>query len=97
MRNFEGRLTGGHPNSLGNTIEVVEEVLANIDSFDELFNCQFSSDEAVKMQVSNALKRICKEKEDLLVPFLGRFLSEITATAETSIHWSLFFNRSSRN
>jgi len=27
--NFEQRLTGGHPNSLENTVEVVEEILSN--------------------------------------------------------------------
>jgi hypothetical protein len=28
MKNFEERLKGGHPNSLGNTVEVVDEILA---------------------------------------------------------------------
>ena len=61
MRNFEERLTGGHPNSLGNTIEVVEEVLQHHEAFDELFNCYFSTDEVVRLRVSNAMRRVYKE------------------------------------
>ena len=56
MKNFEQRLTGGHPNSLGNTIEVVNEVLKDEKLFDELFNCYFSRDEIVRLRVSNAMK-----------------------------------------
>ena len=41
-KEIEEKLTGGHPNSLENTIEVVEEVLAEPDKFDALFHCYFS-------------------------------------------------------
>ncbi len=56
MKNFENRLKGRHPNSLGNTIEIVEEVLADYKLFDELFNCYFSEDETVRLRTSNAMK-----------------------------------------
>jgi len=58
MNDFEKRLKGGHPNSLGNTIEVVEEVLAKNDLFNELFNCYFSNDEVVRLRTSNAMNFI---------------------------------------
>ena len=35
---FEDMLTGGHPNSLGRTIEVVDQVLANPTKIEELFH-----------------------------------------------------------
>lgn len=89
MRNFEQRLTGGHPNSLGNTVEIVEEVLANQDLFEELFNCYFSENEIVRLRVSNAMKRICKEKPDYLVPYIGRFLDEIALINQPSTKWTL--------
>jgi len=89
MRNFENRLTGGHPNSLGNTIEIVEEVLTDNSYFDELFNCYFSSDEVVRLRVSNAMKRICKVNEELLVPYIDRFLTEIAAIDQASTQWTL--------
>jgi len=86
---FEQRLTGGHPNSLGNTVEVVAEVLAQPQKFDELFNCYFSEDEVVRLRVSNAMKRVCKERPDLLLPYLDRFLTEIAAIDQASTQWTL--------
>ncbi len=34
---FEQSLKGGHPNSLGNTLEVVDTVLGNTDKMEDLF------------------------------------------------------------
>lgn len=89
MNDFEKRLTGGHPNSLGNTIEVVDEVLEKAELFDELFNCYFSSDEIVRLRVSNAMKRICKVKPNYLVPYIDRFISEIAKIDQPSTKWTI--------
>jgi hypothetical protein len=89
MRNFEQRLTGGHPNSLGNTVEIVEEVLQEPVLFDELFHCYFSTDEIVRLRVSNAMKRICREDKSFLVPYVDRFLTEIAAIDQASTQWTL--------
>ncbi len=89
MQNFENRLQGGHPNSLGNTIEIVEEVLKENQYFDELFNCYFSTDEVVRLRVSNAMKRICKENKPLLIPYIDRLLTEIGAINQASTQWTL--------
>ena len=35
---FEERLSGGHPNSLGDTVKVVEEVLKQPKRFQKLFD-----------------------------------------------------------
>lgn len=87
--NFEERLKGGHPNSLGNTIEVVEEVLHQPELFDNLFNCYFSDDEVVRLRVSNAMKRIGKANKPILVPYIERFLDEISKIDQASAQWTL--------
>lgn len=87
--NFEERLKGGHPNSLGNTIAVVEEVLKDHNLFDELFNCYFSNDEVVRLRVSNAMKRVCRAEKNLLIPYIDRFLSEIANIDQASTQWTL--------
>lgn len=86
---FEAMLTGGHPNSLGRTIEVVETVLANPSRFDELFSCYRSDNEIVRLRVSNAMKRVEKERHDLLVPYIDTFLTEIGALDQASAQWTL--------
>jgi hypothetical protein len=55
---FEAMLAGGHPNSLGRTVEVVDLVLADRDRLAELFQCYFSADEVVRLRVSSAMKRV---------------------------------------
>ena len=45
VMSFEQSLKGGHPNSLGNTLEVVDEVLGNTDKMQDLFLCYQSNDE----------------------------------------------------
>jgi len=82
-------LSGGHPNSLGNTIEVVKEVLSEPSLFEELFNCYFSSDEVVRLRTSNAMKRICKAQKNTLLPYIDRFLDDISKIDQASTQWTL--------
>ena len=89
MKNFEERLKGGHPNSLGNTIEVVDEVLAENELFNELFNCYFSNDEVVRLRTSNAMKRICKAKKSILIPYIDRLLTDIAKIDQASTQWTI--------
>ena len=89
MNNFESRLKGGHRNSLGNTIEVVAEVLTDHNLFNGLFECYFSNDEVVRLRVSNAMKRICKAQKSLLLPYIDRFLDEISKIDQPSTQWTL--------
>lgn len=87
--NFELLLTGGHPNSLGKTIEVVDIVLADKSRLQELYQCYFSKDEVVRLRVSNAMKRICREHPEWLVPYLNKFLTEIAEINQASTQWTL--------
>lgn len=60
-RSIEERLTGGHPNSLGGTVAVAEDVLQDSSKqlFDELCRTYSSDDAVVRLRVSSALKRVC--------------------------------------
>lgn len=49
---FEEMLTGGHPNSLGRTVEVVDAVLADRARLARLYACYFSDDEVVRLRTS---------------------------------------------
>jgi len=88
MDTVESRLTGGHPNSLGNTIEIVDDVLAGRRTFLDVFSCYFSKDEVVRLRVSNAMKRIYKEQPIELHPYIDRFLNEIALIDQPSTQWT---------
>lgn len=86
---FEAMLSGGHPNSLGRTVEVVDIVLASPERFDELYRCYGSDDEVVRLRVSNAMRRVEALRHDLLVPYLDRFIDEIGMLDQASAQWTL--------
>ncbi|MEO1658588.1 MAG: hypothetical protein AAFR65_12800 [Pseudomonadota bacterium] len=86
---FEEMLTGGHPNSLGRTVEVVDLVLAEPHRFAELFDCYESQDEVVRLRTSNAMKRVESERRDLLLPYIDRFIEEVGQLDQASAQWTL--------
>ena len=89
MESFEDMLTGGHPNSLGRTLEVVEAVLAQPALLEELYQCYFSDDEIVRLRVSSAMKRVCIAHQDWMFPYLDRLIVEISQINQASTQWTL--------
>lgn len=86
---FESMLTGGHHNSLGRTLEVVEIVLTQPERLEDLYNCYFSTDEVVRLRTSNAMKRVSLEHPEWLVPYIDRLVEKIAAIDQASTQWTL--------
>ncbi|MEL6697096.1 MAG: hypothetical protein AAFP89_12680 [Bacteroidota bacterium] len=86
---FESMLTGGHPNSLGRTLEVVDLILQDHHLLEDLYSCYQSEDEVVRLRTSNAMKRICKVHPEWIAPFLPRLLKELTQLDQASAQWTL--------
>ena len=55
VEGFEATFTGGHPNSLGRMIEMVDTVLADPGRFDGFFACYSNADEGIRLRVTNAM------------------------------------------
>lgn len=89
MENFRDMLTGGHPNSLGRTVEVVETVLADRSRLEELYGCYGSDDAVVRLRTSSALKRVEVAAHDWLIPYLDRLIGEIGNLDQASAQWTL--------
>ena len=86
---FETMLMGGHPNSLGRTVEVVDQVLAAPDRFGDLFACYRSPDAVVRLRTSNAMKRVAAARRDLLISYIDRLIDEIGRLDQASAQWTL--------
>jgi hypothetical protein len=86
---FRAMLIGGHPNSLGRTVEVVDAVLADRSRLDELFACYGSDDPVVRLRTSNALKRVAADRHEWLVPYIDRLIDEVGALDQPSAQWTL--------
>lgn len=89
MEPFEPLLRGGHPNSLGRTLEVVEAVLADRSRLDELIDAYGSDDAVVRLRVSNALKRVEAAHPDWITPTLDRLIAEVGPLDQASAQWTL--------
>mgnify|MGYP001791703419 FL=1 len=89
INSFETQLSGGHHNSLGNTVAVVDEVLKDKKKLKDLYNCYQSEDEVVRLRVSSAMKRVCIAKPELLAGYLDGLLSDISQIDQASTKWTL--------
>ncbi|MCG9889969.1 MAG: hypothetical protein MH252_02695, partial [Thermosynechococcaceae cyanobacterium MS004] len=55
----------------------------------DLYSCYFSDDDIVRLRVSNAMKRVCREQPDWFIPFLDGLLYEIAKIEQASTQWTL--------
>jgi hypothetical protein len=86
---YEELLTGGHPNSLGNTLQVVDDVLMDEKNLQKLIDCWKSDDEVVRLRVQNAVKRVAKEHPDWVAAYLPDFLGWVSTIDQASTKWCL--------
>jgi hypothetical protein len=86
---FEAMLRGGHPNSLGRTLEVVDLVLADPGRFAELYSCWSSDDEVVRLRVASAVKRVAAVHPEWVVTVVDGLLTEVAAIDQASTQWTL--------
>ena len=86
---FEAMLTGGHPNSLGRTLEVVDAVLADQAKLRDLMDTWFSTDEIVRLRVANAVKRVTIEHPDWTMDHMDRLQRDVAAIDQPSTQWTL--------
>lgn len=80
-------LTGGHPNSLGRTAEVVDIVLADRGRLEELFATIVDPDPVVRMRVGDALEKVCREQPQWFVSYVDRLLGDLGRIEQPSVQW----------
>lgn len=85
---FEQTLTGGHPNSLGQTLDVVAVVVKAPERLRELIDTYSSSDEVVRLRVSSALKRLSRENPVAFAASMDYYLDTIADLDQPSAQWT---------
>ena len=86
---FENMLRGGHRNSLGRTLEVVDIVLHDKQALVDLFACYRSNDSTVRLRVSNAFKRIFRRHPRWFTEYVDAFQALIPTLHQPSAAWTL--------
>lgn len=89
INKYEVLLTGGHPNSLGNTIDVVNDVLSDENKLKDLYACYESQDEVVRLRVSSSMKRVCKERPEWVAKYLNDLIFKTSTIDQASTKWTL--------
>ena len=84
---FAEMLTGGHPNSLGRTEEVVGLVLAERARLEALFATMADPDQLVRLRVGDALEKVCRVQPDWFVEHVERLLGELGQIEQPSVQW----------
>ncbi len=86
---FETELSGGKAFSLGNTVEVVEAVLADPQLFDDYLELFSSADSQVVMRASNGLKRIFHERPEWFEARIDEIIDLLAENPQDSARWTL--------
>lgn len=86
---FEVELSGGHPNSLGNTEAVAERVRREPELLDELIDTYSSDDEVVRLRVSSVIKRLVLSHPEWVLARLDVIEQWVDRLEQASAQWSL--------
>ena len=76
----------GNSNTLGRSPEVVEDVKAQPDRINELFELYFQPDEWVRLRSSNSLRRLWREDIKWVKPFIQRWINEVSPINQPSVN-----------
>ena len=86
---FEIMLTGGHPNSLGRTLEVVALIEAAPDRMEEAYQCYQSADAVVRLRTSSVFKRLIRAEPNRYNDWAERLIDEVAAIDQASAQWTV--------
>ena len=81
------RLTGGDFRSIGNSEQVVADVLTNTLLFAELFDGLTHSGALIRMRAADAAEKVTAVRPDLLRPFKSRLLNEVASINQQEVRW----------
>ncbi len=82
-------MTGGRPNSLGRTDEVIDAVLCDRIRLEELFDCLGSDDELVRMRAGDALEKVCRVQPGWFDPYRRTLFEDVAKIDQASVQWHL--------
>ena len=88
MESFNTMLSGGHPNSLGRTTEVVAICLEQKERLGDLFACYSDDDPVVRLRTSSAFKRIFREHPSWFRPWVNRLMKKVATLKQPSAEWT---------
>jgi len=87
MKPLLKRLSGGDRRSIGDSLEVAADVLANPKLFPELFKGMLSDDPIIRMRASDAVEKVTVHNPILLKPLKKKLLTQVALIDQQEIRW----------
>lgn len=81
------KLIGTDRRSIGNSNEVVVEVLANPSLFETVFNGMQSDDPVLRMRCADVVEKITAHHSEYLVPYKQCLIHEISQINQQEVRW----------
>jgi len=87
MKSIIEKLKGGDFRSIGNSNEVVEEVLNNPVLFDAVFKAMLNEDRLVRMRAADAVEKITRDHPEYLQPYKTDLIKHVAAVKQQEVRW----------
>ncbi len=87
MKPLLKRLSGGDRRSIGKSLEVAADVLANPRLFPELFKGMFSRDPVIRMRAADAVEKVTVHNPILLKPLKKKLLTQVALIDQKEVRW----------
>lgn len=87
MNHLLQRLEGGDRRSIGNSDQVVEEVLNDPSLFDLLFPGMLSDDLLVRMRSADAVEKITARRPEYLQPYKETLIKQVAKSDQQEVRW----------
>jgi hypothetical protein len=87
MRQILKRLLGGDRRSIGASLEVAADVLANPLLFPDLFSGMTSKDPLLRMRTADAVEKVTVHNPRLLQPLKKKLLGSVALIDQQEIRW----------
>ena len=87
MRSIIEKLKGGDFRSIGNSNEVVEEVLNNPVLFDAVFKAMLNEDPLVRMRAADAVEKITRDHPEYLQPYKTDLIKYVAEVKQQEVRW----------
>lgn len=81
------KLKDGDRRSIGPADEVAEEIAADPDLFEVVFDGMLSEDPLIRMRSADAVEKATRHRPELLGPFKAVLLKEVVASEQQEVRW----------
>jgi hypothetical protein len=89
LRTILQKLAGKDRRSIGQSNNVVAEVLAEPALFKEVFSCMVSGDPVISMRAADAMEKITARRPELLVPYKKMLITTAAGVEQKEVRWHI--------